>query len=291
MRSQDSTKVQNLSSLITMLRLPNCVMMASAVLVGYVVMARRLDLSMNILFASLTAMLMTGFANVTNDLADLSVDLINEPSRPLPSGTVKISTAKVFSVILLTLGLAFALLTEKFLNFILVLIALVSATSYNFSLKRTGLPGNAIVSLLVALPFLYGAILYSERLEVTLTVLLLTAFLANLGREVQKGVVDVEGDVARGIRTIAGRYGAEVARKLASAFYISAVFLSPLPLALGEVSLLYLPPISVADLGFVKSSVFLLRGGEREKIRREKNLVLLWMALAQIAFITGRYNW
>jgi geranylgeranylglycerol-phosphate geranylgeranyltransferase len=277
--------------LIAMLRLPNCFMMASAVLVGYIVMARRIDLSTNIFFASLAAMMMTGFANVTNDLADLSVDLINEPDRPLPSGTVKVSTAKVFSVILLTLGLAFALITEKLLNLLLALVALISATGYNFYLKRTGLLGNTVVSLLVALPFLYGAALYSEQLGVTLVVLLLTAFLANLGREVQKGVVDVEGDVTRGIRTVAGRYGVEAARKLASALYISAVCLSPLPLLLGEVSLLYLPPILVTDLGFVKSSLFLLGEGERGKIKREKNLVLLWMASAQVAFVTGRYNW
>lgn len=278
-------------SLAKMLRVPNCMMMALAVPVGYVVVARGLSLSAEIIFASLTAAVMTGFAIVTNDLADLNVDLINEPDRPLPSGEVKVSTAKAFSILLLVLGLSFALFTKKTLNFVLALMALVFAIAYNFVLKRTGLLGNVVVSLLVALPFMYGAFLCSEQFEVTLVVLLITAFLANLGREVQKGVVDLEGDVKRGIRTVAGRYGVKVAKELAAAFYIAAVCLSPLPLVLGEVSLLYIPLILATDLGFLKSSALLIREGSRDVIRKEKNLVLLWMALAQLAFIIGRYSW
>lgn len=278
-------------SLAKMIRVPNCMMMALAVPVGYVVVARGLSLSAEIIFASLTAAVMTGFAIVTNDLADLNVDLINEPDRPLPSGEVKVSTAKAFSILLLVLGLSFALFTKKTLNFVLALMALVFAIAYNFVLKRTGLLGNVVVSLLVALPFMYGAFLYSEQFEVTLVVLLITAFLANLGREVQKGVVDLEGDVKRGIRTVAGRYGVKVAKELAAAFYIAAVCLSPLPLVLGEVSLLYIPLILATDLGFLKSSALLIREGSRDVIRKEKNLVLLWMALAQLAFIIGRYSW
>lgn len=278
-------------SLAKMLRVPNCMMMALAVPVGYVVVARGLSLSAEIIFASLTAAMMTGFAIVTNDLADLNVDLINEPDRPLPSGEVKVSTAKAFSILLLVLGLSFALFTKKTLNFVLALMALVFAIAYNFVLKRTGLLGNVVVSLLVALPFMYGAFLYSEQFEVTLVVLLITAFLANLGREIQKGVVDLEGDVKRGTRTVAGRYGVKVAKELAAAFYIAAICLSPLPLVLGEVSLLYIPLILATDLGFLKSSALLIREGSRDVIRKEKNLVLLWMALAQLAFIIGRYSW
>jgi geranylgeranylglycerol-phosphate geranylgeranyltransferase len=265
-------------------------MMALAVLAGHVVVGRVLNLSANLLFAMLTAIMMTGFADVVNDIADLRIDIINEPNRPLPSKRVSVPAAKVFSLVLLSTGLLSAFLTGTVLNIGLALIAGMSAAAYDFLLKSTGLFGNTIVSLLVALPFLYGAALWPNWLEITLFVLFATAFVANLGREIQKGIIDVNGDRERRISTVAVTHGIRTAGLAASAFYILAVCFSVIPPLLRTVSLIYLPLILLVDLGFLRASIRLLKPRIQDNMKKEKNLILIWMALAELAFIAGRYS-
>ena len=46
----------------------------------------------------------TGGANSLNDVLDFEIDIINRPSRPIPSGKVKKSTAAYISLILFIIG-------------------------------------------------------------------------------------------------------------------------------------------------------------------------------------------
>ncbi|MBS7638536.1 UbiA family prenyltransferase, partial [Candidatus Bathyarchaeota archaeon] len=118
----------------------------------------------------------------------------------------------------------------------------------------------------------------------------LMAFLSNTGREVNKGIVDVEGDKARGVRTLAVSRGPRRAAQVASAFYLSSVAISILPKLFGLVSSLYDLPVVVADGGFIYSSYSLLRDPSRENSRRVKNLVLLWMSVGMFGFFAGSMN-
>src|SRR4030042_529870 len=114
------------------------------------------------------------------------------------------------------------------------------------------------------------------------------AFLAvrsNTGREITKGIVDVKGDRAEGVKTLAVRYGERAAAVAAAVFYLSAVFLTPLPWYLGIVSFWFIPLVLVTGVGFAVSSFLLLKDYSRENARRTKKLVLLWFILGLLAFI------
>ena len=113
------------------------------------------------------------------------------------------------------------------------------------------------------------------------------AFLANLGREIAKGIPDVQGDRALGVRTLAVSIGPKRAATASASMFLSAVFLSFLPPVAGRLSLLYFPVVSLADAGFIYSSYRLLVNQEPESVRKTKTMVLLWMLLGLVAFLLG----
>jgi len=114
------------------------------------------------------------------------------------------------------------------------------------------------------------------------------AFFSTVGREITKGIVDVEGDKLEGIRTVAAIYGSRKAAFLTLLFYVSAVILSFFPLLLeNKVSVWYLPFVAVADLGFIFSATSLLHNYSRKNARRVKNIVRIWMIIGLFAFVAG----
>jgi 4-hydroxybenzoate polyprenyltransferase len=87
------------------------------------------------------------------------------------------------------------------------------------------------------------------------------------------------------------RYGEKSAVVAAVLFFLSAVTLSPIPWLLGIVSFWFVPFVALTDIGFIASSVMLLRDYSREKARRIKNTVLLWFVFGLLAFIFGLIRW
>ena len=273
---------------LRLIRPPNCLMMGFAVLVGASVALGRFPTEMapRLAYGFATGFALLAASNALNDYYDREVDAINEPGRPIPSGLVRPWEALATSLSLTALGLALAYLTGP-RCLILASLAILIADSYVTFGKKTGLPGNAMVSSCVAIPFLYGSLLSTGRITGLVAIFSAIAFTANLGREVNKGIPDVLGDASRGIRTVAVRWGPRAAAHLAAAFYLTAVALSAIPVLLGLVSWAYLPPIAVTDAGFLWSSLSLLRDQGRENARKVKNSVLAWMTMGMMGFLTG----
>jgi geranylgeranylglycerol-phosphate geranylgeranyltransferase len=113
------------------------------------------------------------------------------------------------------------------------------------------------------------------------------AFLSNTGREITKGIVDVKGDSAEGVKTLAVRYGERSAAVAAAVFYVLAVSLTPLPWLWSLVSVWFIPIVLVTDAGLVVSSALLLRNHSRENAKKIKNLILLWFVVGLLAYIFG----
>ena len=110
-----------------------------------------------------------------------------------------------------------------------------------------------------------------------------------MGREVIKGMADIAGDSKRGVRTIAVSKGLGAAGKTGALFFVAAVLLSVIPIALGTVSWLYLPIVSVCDIGFLYSSYSIVKNTSPENALRSKKQALVWMLLGLIAFIAGGF--
>jgi 4-hydroxybenzoate polyprenyltransferase len=116
------------------------------------------------------------------------------------------------------------------------------------------------------------------------------AFLSNTGREITKGIVDVKGDSAEGVKTLAVHYGEKKAAIAATVFYFTAVALTPVTWLLGLVSIWFVPFVLVTDCGLAASSVLLLKDYSRNNARRIKNMVLIWFIFGLLAYIFGTFK-
>ena len=271
-------------SLLAMMRLPNCIMIGFAVIVGefissQVVPARAAFYGFGAGFLLLAASM------ILNDYFDREIDAINEPSRPLPSGSVQSSEALSFALILAALGLLSAASTGP-ATLILAIFSLLIMISYNARVKQTGFLGNVFVSLNVAIPFIYGGFAVGKPTW-TLAIFALLAFLSSVGREIVKGITDVPGDKSRGVRSVAATKGNSTAAKYGSVFFLSAVALSAVPLLLGLVSYLYVPLVAICDVGFLLTTYSILSNSSPRSAKRNKKYVLVWMTFGLLAFLMG----
>lgn len=279
--------MRKMIGLLRLTRVVNSSMMGFATIIGAVIALKGTFPSlMEISLGFITAFTLTGASMVVNDYYDRLVDAVNEPSRPIPSGTVSTKEALVYAAALVVIGLSTAFIVS--LPCLLVAtISLTMSTVYNTKGKVLGFVGNLMVSFCVAIPFIYGGAMVRSAVEPLLLLFSFMAFFSNTGREVTKGIVDVEGDRVRSLRTVALLYSPKKAAVLATALYVLAVLLSPIPLILGIVTLNYPIVVVISDIGFLVSSALLLKDSSRENARMIKRAVLFCMVMGLTAFVVG----
>jgi len=274
-----------LMGFLRLIRPLNCLMMGFAVIVGASLVST-LNFTINLLLGFVTSFSLTAASMAINDYYDREIDAINEPNRPIARGDVSPKEALIFAVILSIIGLVAAFETSL-PSLLVAVIALIISVTYITKGKGTGLPGNFLVSASVVIPFIYGGLIVGQ-IEKSTLLFVAIAFLSNTGREVTKGIVDVEGDRSHKIRTIAVTYGERTAAVAAAFFSFLAVCLSPLPWLWGLVSDWFLPPVLLTDIGMIVSSILLLRNYSRKNAKRTKNLSLIWFTTGLVAFILGK---
>jgi geranylgeranylglycerol-phosphate geranylgeranyltransferase len=276
-------------ALLRMMRPANCLMMGFAVIVGAVIASSGSSSSfpsLNLVYGFITAFALTAGSMAVNDYYDREIDAANEPNRPIPSGLVKPKEALELALLLALVGFAAAYPTGLG-SLLVAIISWAVFTTYTTVGKRSGLPGNFLVSACVAIPFVYGSIVRIGVVDMNILIFVSMVFLSNTGREITKGIVDIEGDRKQNVQTLAVRFGSKAASVAASIFNISATLLSPIPLLLGLVSLSYIPLVSITDIGLVASSIALLKNHSRENARKIKKLVLIWFIVGLLAFLVG----
>ncbi|MGA2460258.1 MAG: UbiA family prenyltransferase [Candidatus Bathyarchaeia archaeon] len=272
--------------LLRMMRLPNCVMIGFAVIVGEALASQAVT-ARAAFYGFMTGFLLLAASMILNDYFDREIDKINEPKRPLPAGIVKPAEAISFAIIVVSMGMFFAANLGAWALLIAV-ASIVIMILYNARVKKLGLAGNALVSINVAIPFIFGGFAVGSPTW-SLGIFTLLAFLSSLGREILKGIVDVAGDSARGVKTVAATKGNMSAAKQGAALFLGAVVLSVLPLALGLVSkpLYYIPVVVICDVGFLLTAYSIKTDPSPRNAKRSKNFVLVWMTFGLLAFVFG----
>jgi geranylgeranylglycerol-phosphate geranylgeranyltransferase len=281
--------MNKLGGFIKLMRPINCAMMGFAVFVGALLAYPNLGSLnwLNILYGFLTGFTFCAAAMVINDYYDRKIDAINEPQRPIPSGLIKPKQALLFMAALIVLCSTFSLLVYPYglLCFLVALFSLAITATYLTVGKRSGLPGNFLVSACVAIPFIYGSITSIGTVGLNVILFASMAFLSNTGREITKGIVDVKGDSAEGVKTLAVRFGEKAAAVVAVGFFVFAVALTPITWILGLVGILFIPFVLVTDVGLLACSAFLLMNPSREKARKIKKIVLMLFLVGLLAYV------
>ncbi len=123
-----------------MMRLPNCVMIGFAVIVGELIASATVPVRAAF-YGFMTAFLLLAASMVSNDYFDREIDAINEPGRPLPAGVVKPPEALSFSLILGAIGF-WSASNSGLATLMIAIMSVIVMVLYNARLKKTGLLGN-----------------------------------------------------------------------------------------------------------------------------------------------------
>ena len=194
----------------------------------------------------LAAVALTAVANATNDIADVSIDRVAHPQRPLASGAIEVGDARALAIGCSIIAVALAAAVAWWMA-VLTAIVIGIMWMYSSRLKPHGLPGNIAVAVLGSLPFFYGAAAVDEAGKGALLVAVATPL--HFAREVAKDLEDASADAGtrRTLPVTRGPRAARTAVVAGVAAYAVAVALliTTYPLF----ALLLVPTIFLAVVG------------------------------------------
>ncbi len=238
-----------------MLRIGNAAVIGFAAITGYTVSGGRHI--WDALLLALSATLIGCYGNVINDVLDIEIDRINKPWRPLPSGRISLPSAKTCAALLLIAGIALSLVLPPVCP-VIVVIASFLLYAYSWKVKKTGFPGNIVISLLSFMVVVYGGLAAPNPARSFVPGLY--AFLIILGREIYKGVEDVEGDRRHRVKTIAVSIGVKPAVIIGTLILFTVVAISPLPYFYMGMNIAYLLSAFLGvDLPIIIASIKIIR--------------------------------
>lgn len=245
-----------------------------------------------VLFGYLTAVFLQASAFALNDYSDYEVDVANNRlDRPLVRGDLSRDAALKSGLLMMPLGFAAAGLISPLALLFAVVVTLIGY-SYNIKLKEYGFAGNVYIAFTMAAPFLFGSIVVSDRITESAVLLSSMAFLSGLGREVMKGIEDVEGDALRNVRSVARVMGLRAAALISALLYAVAVLISPLPLLVLEeymVDVKYAIPVAITDVMLLYVAVMVVRKHGKELIPKYRKLTLIAMSFGLVGFLAGAF--
>ncbi|MBC7110159.1 MAG: UbiA family prenyltransferase [Archaeoglobi archaeon] len=278
----------NYRALWELTRFEHALMYGFAVLIGAIISGGELH-RVPVISGMLTAIFVEMGTFALNDYFDLEVDRRNERyDRPLVRGDLKPEVALYLGIITIPLGILFS----AFINIYCFLVALSVAllgVYYDIRMKEFGIAGNLYIAFSMAIPFLFGGFI-TLSLTKSLLILFLIAFTAGFGREVMKGIMDIEGDALRNVRSVARVMGIGAAKRISASSYLLAILFSPVPFLLpGKYhgDLLYLFFIILSDLLFLKATFELLKKEGIDFIRKLRKETLYATLFGLIGFLLG----
>jgi len=237
-----------------------------------------------IALASASVSFLAAFGYALNDYYDVRADQVNRPSRPIPSGILSRESVLAMAVLCVVAAALFALRLRPLMQLTLAgMCALVWL--YSAWLKRTGLGGNVLVSLLAGSTLLFGG-LSAGNMRPTLFPALL-AFLVNLPREIAKDVQDLKGDSPLGSRSVASVRGEGFALRLASVFVCVLVVVSFLPYRAGLYNRYYLAIVLLLDALLVWVAASLWSSASRGRLVSVIRVLKLTMLAGLLAIVLG----
>ena len=270
------TMVNKIKAYSDLFRVENSLTGLIGVVIGAVVV-NGIDFSLSdamiVSFFGLSVMFFMFSWNAYNDITDIETDRLNRPDRPLPSGKISSSSARigligtmVLSIVSLLAGL-WKLSSEGETDSItssvviwaaaILLLILYEGVSGIRGLKHSGLIGNFCIAVAIGMDVVFGASGLGSPTDQKVLALAGMAVSFSLAREVIKDIEDIHGDFDR--VTFPKKVGIENARSVAWLLTLLAVVLLFAPFMFGIFPLHHI--LFVAPGGFllmlVKSKLFL----------------------------------
>ncbi len=224
---------------------------------------------------------------ILNDYFDVEIDRINMPARPLPSGLIRPSEVILLSIFTMFIGIITAFLIGYVALFVAISLWIIGFL-YDWKFKRTGLPGNLMVSTSVALTFIFGGITVGILWNPIIWCFSSIAFFFNLGEEIAGDAMDVIGDEKMSSDSIAIKMGRTDALKISGVLFGIVVFISFIPVVYGWLGTVYLVFVLFMDLVIVYSVIKLFNSQNIDEGRNYIRLIYLGATIGLLGFIVGQ---
>lgn len=281
------TVTQKIKAVIQLIRVDLSFAAGICVVIGEIVAVGGFPSTYNLILGFMVGFFISTSALILNDYFDIEIDKINVPTRPLPSGIIKPFEVIILSVITTLIGLA-AAFSIGYTVFVVALVFWIIGFLYNWKFKRTGLPGNLMVSSSVAVTFILGGITVGKPWSAVVWCFSFIAFFIDLGEEIASDAMDMVGDKKINSRSIAISMGRDSALKISGVLFAVVVFASFIPVIFGWMGTVYLVMILIMDILVVFSTFKLLKSQTLEEGRRYTRIIYLGATLGLIAFIVGQ---
>jgi geranylgeranylglycerol-phosphate geranylgeranyltransferase len=225
-----------------------------------------------------------GFA--FNDYIDQESDAIVKKNRPIPSQLLAPWHALLTALIMFVIGLL-AALGINWLCFGIALLDTVLLVVYSKVIKKSaGFFGSFLMGFIIGTSFVYGEAALSGVITIASFSLSFMS-MGNIGGNVLRDVLSLEGDLKAGYATLAAKRGPKFATRVGAIFFLLNIIASPIPWLVDAVGYAYLIPIIIWDIILVVSGVAILRKPDIEVVKKHEKLVSRTMILIPIALILG----
>ncbi|MGD9900888.1 MAG: UbiA family prenyltransferase [Calditrichaceae bacterium] len=239
------------------------------------------------IFAFFSVFFISASILVLNDYFDVETDKINSPGRPIPSGLVTASEAFLLSIILLLLGLILSYL----LGFIALLCTItlsIIGFLYNRKFKKSGLPGNLMVSFSVGMTFIFGGVSVGLPFNKMVWFFGIIAALIDLGEEIAADSMDMQGDLLIDSNSLAIKFGKQTALNISSYIFFFVVLLTSIPFIMGWFPTVYLVSILIMDMAIAYPTLRLLKSIDQEG-RKYIRWIYLGATFGLLIFLLMRF--
>lgn len=264
----------------------NCLITALVVLVGGIISSFQNSIGINLILASVVAAIVAASGNVINDMFDIEIDKIAHPDRPLASGKLKITEAKIFYIVLIIIAISISLILTNHL-LIITVFAISLLFLYSFILKKIPLLGNIVIALLTALAFLFGGVAVDNFSGAIIPAIF--AFLINLIRELVKDAEDYEGDKTYSVNTFPIKFGMKRTKQIAVAISIVQIAFTFYPFVESIYKIEYFVVVMViVNPILIYSLKKLFENDDKKSFKQISSILKLDMVFGLIAIYLGK---
>jgi len=275
----------NIKTVMKLTRIEHSLMLVVAVVVSVITLNLQFPLEMYF-YLFMCPFLVSAGAFALNDYFDVETDKLNNKKTPIVNGEISKNNALLISIMLLVLGIIISLPLGNYAFIIAIIFAILSVL-YNYKLKDVALIGNIIISMSMAIVFIFTEIAIVGTITNTSIFMGLTSMFSGLGREIYKTVQDMEGDIkARNSKTLPVLIGKQNSIHLGTISIILAIFgaiymyFEIIPM---KENLAYLIIAGISILLFLKSISLVY--SKENKFKEIRNLTLQAMSIGLISFL------
>lgn len=267
---------EKIPAFIELMRLGNCVMALIAILIGFA-LSNGNNYSLAAL-AALSGFLICAGGQAINDYFDASIDAKLSKNKPIPSGRVTKKEALWFSINLFILG--------NFLALSINPIAMNIALAFTFLLvlypalmNKVKYLGNFVVAGGTAITFVFGSVATGGAAPLVIA-LALSAFFANIAREITKDIQDTNKDKDTK-RTLPMIVGTNNSKMFIVTYYLFAVVAGLSTYILFMLNGFFLIFILLSSAVFLYSILLLFK----DKAKESQSMSKIGMIFSMIGFI------